>query len=357
MMVVFLIGFIQCIYWKTITGNFLFYSYVNPGEGFEFLSPYLLEVLLSFRKGWLVYTPIMIFALVGFFFLWKGNKQIFFSILFFFLINLYVVSSWSCWWYAGSFGQRALIPSYVLLSIPLGYFINAISLKRILYFSFGAVAILVIVLNIFQSWQMTQGILDISRNSREYYFRVFGKTKVTEEDKKLLLVNRSADGNDVFHESEYQKTLSLKLDYEVINNDTSRYSNTFFHSGNSSYILDSINRFSPALNCEYKQITSKSHAWLKITAWVYPVIETKHTYLVAAFHHNDYPYQYRTTSTEKLSLKLKEWNLITMYYMTPEVRKKTDKLGIYFWNAGKEKLFVDDITVEIFEPKFDPSIF
>ena len=46
------IGGFQFAYWKALTGNFIFYTYgVNPGEGFEFLSPYILEVLFSFRKG------------------------------------------------------------------------------------------------------------------------------------------------------------------------------------------------------------------------------------------------------------------------------------------------------------------
>ncbi|MGY8927707.1 MAG: hypothetical protein ACKVJC_10515, partial [Flavobacteriales bacterium] len=62
------VGFIQLIYWKHVTGDWLFYSYDNPGEGFEFLAPYTIDFLFSFRKGWFIYTPIMIFATIGIFY-------------------------------------------------------------------------------------------------------------------------------------------------------------------------------------------------------------------------------------------------------------------------------------------------
>ena len=98
------IGSFQIIYWLIYSGHFIFYSYINPGEGFEFLSPYTLKVLFSFRKGWLIYTPIMIFAILGFINLYKNNKGVFTPLFLFFITNIYIVSSWSCWWYAQSMG-------------------------------------------------------------------------------------------------------------------------------------------------------------------------------------------------------------------------------------------------------------
>jgi len=131
-LIIVLIGSFQMIYWKIITGKFLFYSYgANAGEGFEFLSPYLYEVLFSFRKGWLLYTPIMIFAIIGFVQVYKKNRFIFWALFAYFLLNLYVVSSWSCWWYAQSFSQRSLIQSYPVMAIGLGYFIQWLMNQRL----------------------------------------------------------------------------------------------------------------------------------------------------------------------------------------------------------------------------------
>jgi len=52
-----------------------------------------------------------------------------------------------------------------------------------------------------------------------------------------------------------------------------------------------------------------------------------------------------------MNLKLNEWNRVCFDYLTPEVHRKTNNLKVYIWYRGKEELFVDDLQVEIFEPK------
>ncbi len=118
----FLMGMVQMSYWKLYSGHWFFYSY---GEfGFDWLSPHILDGLFSARKGWLVYTPVMIFALLGFRPLYIKYRGIFWSLLTFLLLTVYVVYSWEVWWYGGSFGSRAMIQSYALLSIPLALMIQ-----------------------------------------------------------------------------------------------------------------------------------------------------------------------------------------------------------------------------------------
>ena len=92
-LIIIFIGFFQFIYWKIYTGKFLYYSYGgNAGEGFEFLHPSILEVLFSFRKGWLLYTPLMFFSILGLIFLYQKNRFIFYSIFLYFIFNFYIVS-------------------------------------------------------------------------------------------------------------------------------------------------------------------------------------------------------------------------------------------------------------------------
>ena len=120
-----LVGFIQFAYWKYASGKFIInpYGSGNPGEGLELFHPHILEVLFSFRKGWFIYTPMMLFTMIGFWQMYKHNKNLFAPVFIYFIINFYIVSSWSCWWYGACFGVRSLIPSYAVLSIPFGYFI------------------------------------------------------------------------------------------------------------------------------------------------------------------------------------------------------------------------------------------
>jgi len=182
---------IQLLYWKATTGNLIVYSYQGQGH-FNFFDPNILDGIFSYRKGWLIYAPIMIFSLIGFVPLFKYQRKLFVMVSVYFLLTVYVVFSWSPWWYGGGFGARALIQSYALLSIPLACFISWLftnrkkSLKRVISFSITVLSVLFVLLNIFQSYQYHKGIMHWENMNNEYYWAVFGKLKVSEEDQLLI---------------------------------------------------------------------------------------------------------------------------------------------------------------------------
>ena len=122
--IIFLCVAPQFIYWKSTTGSWLYYTYGD--EGFVWSRPHLFEVLLSYKKGWFVYTPVMLLALAGFWLLWKQKREAFGALSLFFLINLYIVAAWAVWWYTASFGHRAFVQSYALMVVPLGFVVAAI---------------------------------------------------------------------------------------------------------------------------------------------------------------------------------------------------------------------------------------
>jgi len=53
------------MYYKAGTGSWWQDGY--SGLGFDWLEPHLMDGLFSYRRGWLVYTPVMLFALIGVF--------------------------------------------------------------------------------------------------------------------------------------------------------------------------------------------------------------------------------------------------------------------------------------------------
>lgn len=69
--VLVLIGMIQFTYWKLACGSWLIDSYANPGEGLDLLAPHTVDFLFSFRKGWYVYTPLMLIATGAILLLWS----------------------------------------------------------------------------------------------------------------------------------------------------------------------------------------------------------------------------------------------------------------------------------------------
>jgi len=113
----------QLIYWKIIAGTYFYYSYPDE-QGFYFGNPQLLNTLFSWRKGWLIYTPVMAFSIVGIGLLYKFKRQFFWPILLYFLVSWYVLSSWWSWWYGGGLSIRPWVDSYGILSFGLASFLT-----------------------------------------------------------------------------------------------------------------------------------------------------------------------------------------------------------------------------------------
>jgi hypothetical protein len=181
----FLVLFPQLLYWKIVSGQWIYYSYRD--EHFFFGNPQIINGLFSYRKGWLLYTPVMIFALAGIPLLFKKYKEFFWPVLIFTILNIYVIFSWWTWWYGGSFGQRPMIDSYGLLAIPLAVFIEWILIRRN-YMKIVYVTLLAgfIYLNIFQTRQAYHGAIHFDSMTKKAYWHSFGKLHPDAEFYQLL---------------------------------------------------------------------------------------------------------------------------------------------------------------------------
>lgn len=163
----------QLWYWKSVTGK-LFYTLPHEGKYF-FSHPKFIDGLISWRKGWLVYTPLMIFAIGGILLLKDRLKFLKIPVITFLAINLYIVFSWWNWWYGGSYGQRALIDSYAIMAIPLAAFINFIIDRNFLIKTgFVILSLFLIWLNIFQTFQYEKNSLHYEAMTKKLYFKQFG---------------------------------------------------------------------------------------------------------------------------------------------------------------------------------------
>ncbi len=352
----FLAGLPQLIYWKVITGHWIYYTYNNPGEGFDFLKPYILPVLFSFRKGWLIYTPLMAFAIAGLYFLYRKQRPVFVATVVYLILNLWIVGSWTAWTYGGgSFSQRGLLSSYVILALPLGYLVDAMRRWKMPSRSAAySILFLLVLLNIFQTWQWVSGIIDRTRMSRAYYFAVFGKTTVSPADRELLMIDRFADDIiPVNKKGLVYKQLFLN-EYESPGNyEKPDLSDTAF-SGNHSLLVVPSKPFAAGYEIAYNDLTKKEYAWLRISIMVYPLTPVKDNpaSLVASFEHKGGAYKYvaESITKEKYAVKPFQWSKVSFDYLTPEVRSTDDILKVYFWLQGQSLMLIDDFRVEMWEP-------
>lgn len=355
----------QLIYWKIITGKFVFDGYSsNLGEGFNFTRPYVLEFLFSFRKGWLIYTPIMIFSLIGFYFLYKERKDIFISFFGYFILIFYITISWSCWWYGTSFSSRAIIPAYAVLAIPFGYALKKLFSTR-LKMIFIPIVLAMVSLNLFQSWQTSKGILEGSRMTRAYYKSVFLQTHApTPEQNNLLLMDKysgSSDNFELTRISQYKKVYESKLDFE---SNEKKYpyiisSKLISFSKSHSLLVDSVYPYGLDISIPYKEITKKSHLWLKASVQVFSTSDLSNVNagLIVTMRHKGKVYKYNMFDVKNLKIKPFKWTAIEYYYLTPDFWDKNDNIQTFFWNGSNKPIFVDDLKIEAYEPMVDETVF
>jgi hypothetical protein len=122
----FIIFLPQLMYWKYLTGKFLYYSY--PGESFSnWNQPQLVPVWFSTLNGLFIYSPLVIFFIAGMIIMLvrKVPNSIFVTLSF--LLVSYVFASWFCWFFGGSFGYRPMVEYYTLFSLPFAYFIRSLT--------------------------------------------------------------------------------------------------------------------------------------------------------------------------------------------------------------------------------------
>ena len=164
----------QFLYWDYTTGSLLFNTYDSVGGRFFFNNPQIYHTLLSYRKGWLVYTPVMVFAILGLYTLYKEHRKLFLPVLIYLLVNIYVISSWWCWWFGGGFGLRSFIDSYGIMALPLAALLAwTFRQKNLIKYAILLLITFTMFLNIFQVTQYKRGYFHYIMMSKEFYWDVF----------------------------------------------------------------------------------------------------------------------------------------------------------------------------------------
>lgn len=169
-----LVLFLQLLMYKLCTGKWINDSY--SGESLNLLKVHFSNVLFSWRKGWFIYTPLMIFAVVGIFFLpSRFHRWAFFVFL---MINIWVIASWQCWSYGGCVGMRPMIDTYAMMAVPLAFVLHRMFQKWKMLISIPLIGFIV-VLNLVQIYQYKWGILPYDETTFSIYKKIFFKTDLS----------------------------------------------------------------------------------------------------------------------------------------------------------------------------------
>jgi hypothetical protein len=344
----------QFIWWKWVSGQWLYYSY--QGEQFHWSNPQILNGLLSFQNGWLVYTPVMILSLAGIFWLRQFAKPAFWPLVLLLPLHVYIIYSWWCWQYINGFGSRPMVEVYPLLAFPLAAFIAYVWKKIWSRWVLLVALVAFSALNLFQTWQISRLILISEHANRAYFLEIFGKTsrsrsafiayetkeKQPGESKifkiKTLYFNEIKDSTEEHHSR--KKSLSAPFGFRC----AGEFCFTGVAATDTSGILPGD--------------------WLRVSvrAFVSPEEYERRidrlALLVLAMSASDGQMAHYRSITVASKIgnpenvlwsggKAGEWGEAAFFTQVPPDYRSGGNLKIYIWNPQGQKLWLDDLRLEL----------
>ena len=315
----FLIGLtvfsIPFLLWKAQTGHWVVYSYGE--EGFNFSNPHWREFLFSYTKGWMTYTPIVLFILIpGLVLLFMKNKKRALIAIAFYVFGIFVFSSWWCWYYGAGMSQRVMIDHYILLGFLLILILEKIREGKLWLKGLTALlAVGFIGLNIAQAYQIRRGIIPMGSATEEQYWDNFlnfdKKAKIYPLDHWDL-----EEVQELNFSPEFLPEFSLKTAEDLEGHWTIHVSSHYhFASGNS---------------CQLKNIRKGSKLIFSFDAR--SRTEAENTRLVVDLKSSENSQQKTFNITP--FLKKDEW--VRIEYMV-EPTQLVDTVKYHFWNGGSEE--------------------
>lgn len=333
-------GLIQIAYWKYATGDWVVYSYQD--QSFSWLSPHILNGLFSYRSGWLIYTPVMAFSLIGFYALWKKDKSLFVPISILSVLFMYITWAWDIWWYGGSLGQRSMVQLYPVLAFPLAAFVEQINTwkySKYLKMSGAVILALCIYYNLWLTHQAHRGgLLRAGEMTGAYFWQIFGRYKVPDEAQFRLdsdeWYNVEGDGKELLQA--YFESLDSTLTCAIP-----------AIEGNRSLCVSPAHEFSPMMKFDIPKDTR----WLRARATFRCANKEWDTWKMAQFRLHLFDGETMVKTKLIRVYRAMSDHETQQFYVDLEIPDdmKFDQAGVDLWNAGSDKsLVIDNLTVTAF---------
>ncbi len=337
------------------TGDIVLYTYKN--EGFHFLNPATFSFLFSYRKGFFLYTPLMLLIFSGLLVMYNRSKYQFYGISAFLVVLIYVLSSWWNWFFGDSYGMRAMIDFYPILAILLAFgFSSLTGLKAGRYF-LAFFLMLVIPLNLIQAYQYERGIIHPDSMNKEKYWHVFLKTG--KEYEQVL----GGQPEPIFKSLKTYHRLDYFMDMENI---SPLWTNNGIKLSGESYSgmyfaeLSTTNAFSPTLVLNGSQIIEMSGSCYMAANLMFRELEpdaaARALIVYAATNRNNQLLFYKVQKLKQMPDDVTNtWRHGTYGMKVPAWNSEVSQVKVYIWNPAAKLFQLDDIAISIYYKPINES--
>ena len=349
---------IQFVYWYYVSGKLVFNPY--QGENFNFFDPHILKGWLLFRNGWLVYTPIMTFSLIGWIFLRKYLPEVQLAIFAVVGLVAYVHYSYYVWAYFPGLGSRPMIETYPLLAFGLAaFFAFCVKRKWLAWFPLTTV-VLFTMLNMFQTWQQNTGLIWTERGNYAFYLASFGMTRPT------LKSLRAFDSGQVQPDSSKLSFVKTIASDGFESNPKIPVDSTISRS--DKYSLLETENFS-SWKSEITLADAKGGDWLRPRIFAYmkhedQIWDRQNSPDLIVEIYDDNKNVIKWTSL-KLSPHITKkgnysiwfvgdpaiWGEAAYFIQLPKKINPNWTLKAYIWNQKNKKLYLDDFSIDLYRRK------
>ncbi|MEQ1746303.1 MAG: hypothetical protein ABMA02_12820 [Saprospiraceae bacterium] len=344
--------FPQMLYWKMVGGSWLYFSY--QGETFDFRHPHIWGGFTDFRNGWLIYTPIMILALVGLFRLRRSAPAALWPFFAFVPLHVFITYSWWCWTYINGFGSRPMVETYALMALPLGAFWQWGS-EQLWKKCLNWVALFFFVwLNIFQTWQLREGILWTENGNRAHYLAIFG---TLHPHRNALIAYDSGERQPDAMEVVPVRPLA-HLGFE----DSTAASRTTSPVFSGRYALQPAEEFNAEVELRCDTLGLQPGDWLRLSVRAYVRGADKiwnrdalATLVIEIANAEGTPIKIRSIRiTSKIGNPdnsiwdtgvTDQWGEAAFFVKVPKKYRSDGRIKVYIWNPQRQKLVVDDLKI------------
>lgn len=342
---------VQLIYYKYISGQWLYFSYV--GETFNWAHPQIINGLFDARNGWFLYTPLMLPVIISLVLKTKNREVWILPLGLIFCIHVYISYSWWCWYYIAGMGSRPMVDIYPILAFALAGLISWI-LTKPTFIRIPAMVVLFFLgsQNLRFSYQQFHGHIFSETNNKAYYQSMFLKVKPIKED--IVAFNT----NDIQPDISNLKLVDTlyQTDFEEIKENVD---SMVVHSGKTSFNME--NQDVNITMMDLKDFKLEKGDWLKVSLdahidkegfWFVNlpkfVLEFKKEESSISIWKQSSPTALINNETNSIWFtgRPKKWERITYFTKVPFTPHQNSTVRILGFNPSKIKWNIDNLLIE-----------